>query len=349
MLPPSASRRTAAFHFIKTPEKIFMTVLVTGGCGYIGCHLVWALRDRGVRAVVLDNLSTGFDWAIPDDVTLVRGDIGDGRLLDRTLREQAVDTIIHFAASSVVPESVTDPLAYYGNNTGKSRTLIAAAVRGGVKTFLFSSTASVYGNPKTVPIREDALTNPMSPYGASKLMTEMMLADTARAHDFHYAALRYFNVAGADPSGRCGQSTAKASHLIKAACETALGLRPAIEVFGSDFETPDGTGVRDYIHVSDLVEAHLLLLDHLRETKKSQIVNCGYGRGFSVLEVLGAVERAAGREFPVRFSPRRPGDPAVSVASTDLLHQLIDWQPKWNDIDAIVDHALAWEKRRLGK
>jgi len=326
-----------------------MTVLVTGGCGFIGCHLVWALHDRGVRTVVLDNLSTGFDWAIPSDVTLVRGDIGDGRLLDRTLREQQIDTVIHFAASSVVPDSVTDPLGYYGNNTGKSRTLIAAAVRGGVKTFLFSSTAAVYGNPAIVPVREEAPTNPVSPYGASKLMTEMMLADTARAHDFHYAALRYFNVAGADPSGRCGQSTAKASHLIKAACETALGLRPEIEVFGTDFDTPDGTGVRDYIHVSDLVEAHLLILDQLRETKTNLVLNCGYGRGFSVLEVLAAVERAAGRQFPIRYSARRPGDPASVYAATEKLHEVIDWQPKWNDIDAIVGHALAWEKRRLGK
>ena len=326
-----------------------MTVLVTGGCGYIGCHLVWALHDRGAPVVVLDNLSTGFDWAIPKDVMLVRGDIGDGRLLDRTLREQQIDTVIHFAASSVVPESVADPLAFYGNNTGKSRNLIAAAVRAGVKTFLFSSTAAVYGNPKIVPVREDAETRPMSPYGASKLMTEMMLADVSRAHDLHYAALRYFNVAGADPSGRCGQSTAKASHLIKAACETALGLRPEIEVFGSDFETPDGTGVRDYIHVSDLVDAHLLILDQLRAKKANLVLNCGYGRGFSVLEVLAAVERAAGREFPIRYSARRPGDPAIAYASTELLHQAIDWQPKWNDIDAIVGHALAWEKRRLGK
>lgn len=326
-----------------------MTVLVTGGCGYIGCHLVWALHDRGVPAVVLDNLSTGFDWAIPSEVMLARGDIGDGRLLDRLIREQDIDTVIHFAASSVVPDSVADPLGYYGNNTGKSRTLIAAAVRGGVKTFLFSSTAAVYGNPKIVPVREDAETKPMSPYGASKLMTEMMLADTARVHDLRYAALRYFNVAGADPSGRCGQSTAKASHLIKVACETALGLRPEVEVFGSDFETPDGTGVRDYIHVSDLVDAHLLILDQLRARNSNLVVNCGYGRGFSVLDVLGAVERAAGRQFPIRFSPRRPGDPAVAYASTELLQQTITWQPQWNDIDAIVGHALAWEKRRLGK
>ncbi len=324
-----------------------MTVLVTGGCGYIGCHLVWALRDRGVRPVVLDNLSTGFAWAIPADVTLVRGDVGDERLLDCVLREQAIDAVVHFAASNVVPESLADPLGFYENNTAKSRALIAAAVRGGVNTFLFSSTAAVYGNPAIVPVREDAATKPLSPYGASKLMTEIMLADTARVYDFHYAALRYFNVAGADPKGRAGQSTARASHLVKAACETALGLRREIEVFGTDYDTPDGTGVRDYIHVSDLVEAHLLLLDHLRDKKNNLVVNCGYGRGFSVLDVLAAVERAAGRKFPVRFSPRRSGDPAIAFACTDLLHHVIDWQPRWNDIDAIVSHALAWEKRRL--
>lgn len=326
-----------------------MTILVTGGCGYIGSHMVWALRDKKRPVVVLDNLSTGFAWAPPDDVPLVRGDVGDEALLVQTFSDHTVDAIVHFAGSSVVPESVTDPLGFYLNNTVNSRTLIATAIRCGIKTFIFSSTAAVYGNSKIVPIREDAPTIPVSPYGSSKLMTEAMLADAAKAHDFNYAALRYFNVAGADPKGRVGQSTLKASHLIKAACEAALGLRAAIEVFGTDYDTPDGTGVRDYIHVADLVDAHIHVLDHLRTKKTNLVANCGYGRGFSVLDVLKAVERAVGHEFAVRYSPRRAGDPAMAVACTDLLHQTIDWAPAWNDIDAIVGHALAWEKQRLQK
>jgi UDP-glucose-4-epimerase len=296
-------------------------------------------------AVVVDNLATGFDWAIPTAVPLIRGDVGDGALLDRVIGDHCVDAIIHFAASSVVPDSVADPLGYYLNNTVKSQALMAAAIRGGVKNFVFSSTAAVYGNPETVPIREDAPLKPLSPYGHSKAMTEAMLSDTAKTHDFRYAALRYFNVAGADPKGRAGQSTLKASHLIKAACEAALGLRPEIQVFGTDYATPDGTGVRDYIHVSDLVHAHLLVLEHLRGHGESLIANCGYGQGFSVLDVLGAVERATGKKLPVRFAPRRAGDPASAVASSDFLQQTTGWRPAWSSIDAIVEHALAWERR----
>jgi UDP-glucose 4-epimerase len=321
-----------------------MTVLVTGGCGYIGSHTVWALTDRGETVVVLDDLSTGFEWAIPPEATLVRGDIGDRDLLDRVIREHGVDAIVHFAGSIIVPESVTDPLAYYLNNTVKSRELMAAAVRNGVKNFVFSSTAAVYGNPEVIPVPEDVALRPVSPYGSSKLMTEIMLADTARAHDFRYAALRYFNVAGADPKGRTGQSTKGATHLIKVACEAHLGLRREVQVFGTDYDTPDGTGVRDYIHVSDLADAHVLALAHLRSTGTSLVANCGYGRGFSVLEVLAAVERVTGAKLPVTYGPRRLGDASSIVARVDKIHATLDWHPQWDDLDTIVGHALTWEK-----
>jgi len=326
-----------------------MAILVTGGCGYIGSHLVWAFQDRDERAVVLDDLSTGLAWSIPPDVTLVRGDVGDRELLDRIIQEHEIDAIVHFAGSSIVPESVADPLGYYLNNTVKSHALIEAAIRKGVKNFIFSSTAAVYGNPEVIPVHEDVVPKPVSPYGSSKLMTEIMLADTARAHDFRYVALRYFNVVGADPKGRTGQSTEGATHLIKVACETHRGLRPEVQVFGTDFDTPDGTGVRDYIHVTDLVDVHALALDFLREKKQSLVANCGYGRGFSVLEVLAAVERVGGRKLPIRYSPRRPGDPARVVASVDRLHEMTGWRPQWDDLDAIVSHALAWEMRRPDK
>lgn len=322
-----------------------MAVLVTGGCGYIGSHLVWALSDRGEAVVVLDDLSTGFDWAIPPEVTLVRGDIGDPALLDRLMADGAIEAIVHFAGSIIVPESVTDPLKYYFNNTVKSRELIAAAVRNGVKHFVFSSTAAVYGNPSVIPAPEDVALAPVSPYGSSKLMTEIMLRDTAAAHDFRYTALRYFNVAGADPKGRTGQSTRGATHLIKVACEAHLGLRPEIQVFGTDWDTPDGTGVRDYIHVADLAAAHVVALDRLRAGAPSLVANCGYGKGFSVLEVLKAVERVTGAKLPVTYGPRRAGDAAAIVARVDRIHaELPSWQPEWDDLDTIVDHALAWEK-----
>lgn len=321
-----------------------MAVLVTGGCGYIGSHLVWALHERGERIVVLDNLSTGFDWAIPQEAVLVRGDIGDAALLDRIIPEHGIAEIVHFAGSVVVPDSVKDPLGYYLNNTVKSRELMAAAVRNGVRSFVFSSTSAVYGNPEVIPVGEEARPDPVSPYGMSKLMTEIMLRDAAAAHDFNYVALRYFNVAGADPKGRIGQSTRGATHLIKVACEAHLGLRPEIQVFGTDYDTPDGTGIRDYIHVSDLADAHVLALKHLRETKSSLVANCGYGRGFSVLEVLAAVERVAGAKLPVTYAPRRPGDASKVVARVDKIHAHFDWTPQWDDLDQIVAHALAWEK-----
>ncbi|MDK9698160.1 MAG: UDP-glucose 4-epimerase GalE [Siculibacillus sp.] len=321
-----------------------MTVLVTGGCGYIGSHLVWALHDRAEKVVVLDDLSTGFDWAIPEDAELVRGDIGDPILLDRLLGRGDIDAIVHFAGSIVVPESVVDPLKYYWNNTVKSRELIAAAVRNRIENFVFSSTAAVYGNPSVIPVPEDVPLLPVSPYGSSKLMTEIMLRDTAAAHDFRYVALRYFNVAGADPKGRTGQSTRGATHLLKVACEALLGRRPSIEVFGTDYATPDGTGVRDYIHVADLAEAHVLALGHLRETKTSLVANCGYGRGFSVLDVLKAVERVGGRPLPVTYGPRRAGDAEAIVARVDRIHAHLDWRPAHDDLDTIVGHALAWEE-----
>ena len=325
-----------------------MTVLVTGGGGYIGSHMVWALVDDGQEVVILDNLSTGFRWAMAPEAKFVQGDIGDAALLDRVIREHGVDAIIHFAGSIVVPESVADPLGYYLNNTVKSRELIAAAVRNGVKHFVFSSTAAVYGDPKTIPVGEDEPLKPLSPYGTSKLMTEIMLADVAKAHDFRYAALRYFNVAGADPQLRTGQSTKGATHLLKVACEALLGKRDRIEVFGTDYDTPDGTGVRDYIHVSDLVAAHLLALRHLRETGEVLVCNCGYGKGFSVLEVLGAVERVGGAKLPVVFGSRRAGDSPKVVAKVDRIRTTLAWQPAYDDLDAIVAHALAWE-RHLGR
>ncbi|MDE2110137.1 MAG: UDP-glucose 4-epimerase GalE [Alphaproteobacteria bacterium] len=326
-----------------------MAVLVTGGCGYVGSHLVWAFCDRGESAIVLDDLSTGFAWAIPPDVTLFRGDVGDGELLNRIFLNHEIDAIVHLAGASVVAESIVDPLEFYLNNTVKSHALVAAAIRNGVKNFIFSSTAAVYGNLEVIPVTEDVVPKPVSPYGSSKLMTETMLADTARAHDFHYLALRYFNVAGADPKGRTGQSTKGATHLIKVACETHLGLRPEMQVFGTDYDTPDGTGVRDYIHVFDLADVHVLALDYLRSKKRNLVVNCGYGRGFSVLEVIAAVERVGGGKLPVRFGPRRLGDPANVVASVERLHEVIDWRPQRADLNAIVSDALAWEKRRLKK
>lgn len=296
-----------------------MSVLVTGGAGYIGSHMVLELLDAGEDVVVLDNLSTGFRWAVPPAAKLVVGDAGDEALVRGLIAMHDVDAIIHFAGSIVVPDSVADPLGYYHNNTVTSRALMAAAVAGGVAHFIFSSTAAVYGAPRQSPVGEDAAPAPMSPYGSSKLMTEIMLADTARAHDFRYVALRYFNVAGADPQGRAGQSTPRATHLIKAACETALGRRAGMEVFGTDYPTPDGTCVRDYIHVTDLVRAHMAALRHLRAGAPSDVFNCGYSRGYSVLEVIDAVRRVAGVSFDVRIAPRRAGDPPSIVAASDKI------------------------------
>src|ERR687894_667831 len=292
-----------------------MTVLVTGGAGYIGSHMVLALLDAGEDVVVLDNLSTGFPWVLPPEVTLVVGDMGDQDLVGKTIREHRIEAIAHFAAKIVVPESVADPLAYYLNNTVKSRALIEAAVRNGVKHFIFSSTAAVYGEPAVIPVPEDLPLNPMSPYGRSKLMTEWMLQDTARAHDLRYVILRYFNVAGADPRGRSGQSTAGATHLIKVAVEAAVGKRSHVSVYGTDYDTPDGTGIRDYIHVSDLAAAHVDALEKLiAEPGRSHIMNCGYSRGFSVLEVLDAVDRVTNMKIERRMESRRAGDPDALVA-----------------------------------
>ena len=320
-----------------------MTVLVTGGAGYIGSHMVLELLDSGESVVVLDNLSTGFRWAVPTNATLVVGDVGDQDLVRSIVRKSGVKAIIHFAGSIIVPESVADPLGYYHNNTVKSRALMEVAVEMGIEQFIFSSTAAVYGNPSEVPVREDAELKPMSPYGSSKLMTEIMLADVARAHNFRYVALRYFNVAGADPQGRSGQSTANATHLIKVACEAALGKRPCIEVFGTDYPTEDGTCIRDYIHVTDLVRAHMAALRHLRDGGDSEIFNCGYSKGFSVLQVIDAVKRVSGADFEVRNAPRRAGDPAAIVAASDKIRVRLGWRPELNKLETIAAQALAWE------
>jgi UDP-glucose 4-epimerase len=322
-----------------------MTVLVTGGAGYIGSHMVHALADAGERVVVLDNLSTGFDWAVAKGVPVIVGETGDQALVAKLLAEHAVDAVIHFAASIVVPDSVRDPLGYYRNNTVNSRALIETAIKGGVRRFIFSSTAAVYGNPTRVPVSEDDATIPMSPYGSSKLMTETMLRDAGAAHGLQHVILRYFNVAGADPRGRSGQSTKAATHLIKVAVETALGLRPKIEVFGTDYDTPDGTCIRDYIHVSDLVRAHSDALAYLRNGGASVTLNCGYGRGFSVLEVIDTVKRVSAVDFKVDLAGRRPGDPARIVAASDRIRAALGWHPQVNDLQTIVAHALAWERK----
>jgi len=324
-----------------------MTILVTGGAGYIGSHMVHALVAAGERVIVLDNLSTGFKWAIAPGVPLITGETGDQALVARLIAEHEVGAIVHFAASIVVPDSVSDPLGYYRNNTVNSRALIECAVKGGVKAFIFSSTAAVYGNPAKVPIGEDDAVAPMSPYGSSKLMTEIMLRDAGFAHGLDYVILRYFNVAGADPQLRTGQSTKGATHLIKVAVETALGKRPKMDVFGTDYPTPDGTCIRDYIHVADLVRAHSDALAYLRGGGRPVTLNCGYGHGFSVLEVIETVKRVSGVDFRVDRAGARPGDPAQIVAKSDLIRQMLGWQPQYDDLATIVAHALAWE-RKLG-
>ena len=321
-----------------------MTVLVTGGAGYIGSHMVHELADAGERVVVLDNLSTGFEWAVAKGVPLVVGETGDQALVARLIREHGVDAIIHFAASIVVPDSVRDPLGYYRNNTMNSRTLIECAVKGGVRHFIFSSTAAVYGNPAEIPVKEDSATLPISPYGWSKLMTEVMLRDAGSAHGLQHVILRYFNVAGADPQHRTGQSTKAATHLIKVAVETVLGLRPKLDVFGDDYPTPDGTCIRDYIHVSDLVRAHADALRYLRAGAPSLTLNCGYGHGFSVLDVIDAVKRVSGVDFKVDIAPRRPGDPAQIVAHSERVRSELGWRPRYDDLAIIVRDALAWER-----
>lgn len=321
-----------------------MNVLVTGGAGYIGGHMVLALRDAGHRPVAFDNLSTGFRWSVPDDVPLVVGDVGDFELVLQTLKTHRIDAIVHFAAKLIVPESVGDPLGYYLNNTVKSRALMAAAVAAGVRHFVFSSTAAVYGNASDKPLAEDAPLAPLSPYGSSKLLTEVMLRDVAAAHDLKYAVLRYFNVAGADPLMRHGQSTANATHLIKVALQTALGMRPSMEIFGNDYPTRDGTCLRDYIHVTDLIHAHVLALEHLAKGGESLVVNCGYGHGYSVQEVIETVRQVSGLKVEARMSPRRAGDPATIVADATRIRAKLGWEPRYDDLSTIVEHAFKWER-----
>jgi UDP-glucose 4-epimerase len=323
-----------------------MSVLVTGGAGYIGSHMVLELLDAGEDVVVIDNLSTGFAKVVPPKARLIIGDCGDSNLVKGLLDAHNFDAVIHFAGSIVVPESVAKPLAYYRNNTANALALMTAVVAAGVPNFIFSSTAAVYGTPDTSPVSEDAPLKPESPYGRSKMMVEAMLADAAVAHpQLRYTALRYFNVAGADPKGRAGQSTPSATHLIKVAAETALGKRPQITVYGKDYPTPDGTCVRDYIHVSDLCTAHTAALNHLRKGGTSMVLNCGYGHGSSVLEVIETVKRVSGRDFKVVYGPRRPGDPASIVASPARIKAALGWTPRYDDLDVIVRDALAWEAK----
>ena len=322
------------------------TVLVTGGAGYIGRHAVLALLDAGWKVVVVDNLVTGFDWAVDKRAKLVVANIEDEATVRATMRDEGVVAVMHFAGSVVVPESVSDPLKYYRNNTVASRSLIESAVASGVKHFIFSSTAATYGIPEKVPVSEESPKVPINPYGMSKLMTEFMLRDVAAAHPINYCALRYFNVAGADPQGRSGQSTAGATHLIKIAAEAATGKRAAVSVFGTDFATEDGTGVRDYIHVTDLAAAHVDALDLLiARPEESHTMNCGYGRGFSVLQVLDAVDRVTNRTIERKLEGRRAGDPDALVADNRKILSTLPWRPKHDDLEGIVKDALAWERK----
>jgi UDP-glucose 4-epimerase len=322
-----------------------MTTLVTGGAGYIGSHTVYALLDRGDRVVVLDNLSTGVRAQVGEKAAFVLGDVADRALLEKTIRAHDVDAVIHFAGSIVVPESVADPLGYYENNVVKSRDVIAGCLATGVKSFIFSSTATVYAEDARQPLTEDERKAPISPYARSKLMTEWMLEDVARAHDFRYHILRYFNVAGADPKGRTGQSNPNATHLIKRAAMVALGRAPYLGIFGTDYPTPDGTGVRDYIHVADLANAHLLALDALRAGAPSTVYNCGYGRGLSVRQVVQVVERVTGKPLPIQEGPRRPGDPPTLISDPSRIKAALGWAPAHDDLEGIIRSAIAWERR----
>jgi UDP-glucose 4-epimerase len=322
-----------------------MSVLVTGGAGYIGSHMVYALVDRGETPVVLDNFSTGTRGLVSEKAVLVEGEVADQALVRHLIEEHAIDAVIHFAGSIVVPDSVAEPLAYYANNTVASRALMEACVEGGVKAFIFSSTATVYAEDARQPLGETEPTLPISPYAKSKLMTEWMLADASRAYDFRHMVLRYFNVAGADAQGRTGQSSPRATHLIKRAAQVVLGRVPHLDIFGTDYPTPDGTGVRDYIHVSDLVAAHLLALDALRAGHASATFNCGYGCGASVREVIATVEQVTGRKLPVVESPRRAGDPPTLIADPARIKQALGWVPAHDDLDGIVRSALDWERK----
>jgi UDP-glucose 4-epimerase len=321
-------------------------ILVTGGAGYIGSHVLLQLQARGERVVVIDNLSTGFRQAVVN-APLIVGDVGDSALLAKTLREHQVDTVMHFAANTIVPESVRDPLRYYANNTCAARNLLEACMQNDVRQLVFSSTAAVYGIPASGIAKEDALLAPINPYGTSKLMTEWILRDLAEVTDFRYVSLRYFNVAGSDPQGRIGQSTRKATLLIKVACEAIVGKRAHVSIFGTDYETPDGTGVRDYIHIEDLALAHVNALDYLRRGGASTVLNCGYSHGYSVREVLDGVQRVAGQKLTIKEEARREGDPPVLVAEAQRIRSQLGWVPKLDNLDAIIDSSLRWERQLL--
>jgi len=327
-----------------------MSILITGGAGYIGSHMAHHMLQAGEneKITILDNLSTGVEKNMPRGINFVRGDIADQALVSKILETQKIDSVIHFAGSVVVPESVEKPLDYYANNTSAARSLIEACAHHRVPNFIFSSTAAVYGTPATIPVAEDSPTSAESPYGRSKLMTEWILQDAAAAHSIKFGILRYFNVAGADPQGRTGQSTPRATHLIKRACEAATGKIAKLTIFGTDYDTLDGTGVRDFIHVSDLVDIHKCVLDRLRGGGESLLINCGYGRGFSVRQVVAAVERVSRKPLAVDLAPRRPGDLGIVVANTAKLSKLLNWKPRHDDLDKIVETALNWE-RRLGR
>jgi UDP-glucose 4-epimerase len=322
-----------------------MTVLVTGGAGYIGSHMVLALVEAGESVVVIDNLSTGFSSFVPESVPLFIGDAGDENLVDGVIRQHSVESIIHFAGSVVVPESVRDPLMYYRNNTMTTRSLLNVAVKRGISRFIFSSTAAVYGDPEQIPVPETVRTRPASPYGTSKLMTEIMLHDVASVHDMSYVVLRYFNVGGADPQGRIGLATIGATHLLKIAMEVATGQRAKIDIYGTDYPTPDGTCIRDFIHVADLAQAHRSALAYLRGGGRSITLNCGYGHGYSVLQAIEAVRRVSGRNIPIQYAARRPGDIMTMVADTTRIRSTLDWTPAYDNLDTIAAHAFAWEKK----
>ena len=322
-------------------------VLVTGGAGYIGSEVARALCDAGAAVTIVDNLSTGSRLALPEDARFVEGDLGDDDVLARLFADAPFDAVIHFAARTVAPDSVADPFTFYRNNTVNTVRLGTAAARAGVRAFVFSSTAAVYRSTGMAPVDESAPKEPQSPYGWSKLMSEQILHDMGAAAGFRLGVLRYFNVAGADPLGRSGPRTRNATHLVKVACEYAVGKRDAITVYGTDYATPDGTGVRDYIHVSDLADAHGAALRHLLAGNEGFVLNCGYGRGHSVLDVVGSLERVSGRRVELRFAPRRPGDPPVVVANPGALRRLLDWTPRHNSLDAIVASGLAWEETLL--
>ncbi len=323
-------------------------ILVTGGAGYIGSHVVRQLGAAGESVVTLDNLSTGFEAAVTSG-EFVAGDTGDAALLDKIFGAHEIDTVMHFAAHTIVPESVADPLKYYRNNTASSRTLLEAAAKHGVRNIVFSSTAAVYGIPDGGLASEDSPTQPINPYGTSKLMTEWMLRDLAAAGGPRYVALRYFNVAGCEPTGTIGQSTPKATLLVKVACEAATGRRPRVAIYGTDYPTPDGTGLRDYIHVEDLASAHLDALTYLRNGGDSAVLNCGYGHGYSVRDVLAAVERANGKPLNIVEEPRRAGDPPELIAVANRVREVLGWSPQFDDLDTIVKTSLAWEKKIAAK